>query len=351
MTYLAKPRLRHPTLPCNALGFTRRDYEGKISTLCAGCGHDSISAAIIQACWELEIQPHRVAKLSGIGCSSKTPDYFLGQSHGFNTVHGRMPSVLTGANLANRGLIYLGVSGDGDSASIGIGQFVHAIRRGVNMTYIVENNGVYGLTKGQFSATADQGSMSKKGAVNADAPLDMVTMALQLGASYVGRGFSGDKQQLVPLIKGALAHRGAAFLDVISPCVAFNNHAGSTRSYDWVREHNEAVSRLDVMPPRAEIVADYAPGEAIEVEQHDGSVLRLHKLAEDYDPRDRIAAMSLVQQRHARSEIATGLLYVDPDADDLHGHLGTVETPLNALGAAELSPGAAALERINASLR
>jgi 2-oxoglutarate/2-oxoacid ferredoxin oxidoreductase subunit beta len=216
MTYLAKPKLHHPTLACNAIGFTRRDYEGKISTLCAGCGHDSISAAIIQACWELDIQPHRVAKLSGIGCSSKTPDYFLGQSHGFNTVHGRMPSVLTGANLANRELIYLGVSGDGDSASIGIGQFVHAIRRGVNMVYIVENNGVYGLTKGQFSATADQGSVSKKGVTNTDSPLDLVMMALQLGASYVGRGFSGDKGRLVPLIKGALSHRGAAFLDVIS---------------------------------------------------------------------------------------------------------------------------------------
>ncbi len=351
MTWLAKPKIRHPTLACNAIGFTRRDYEGKISTLCAGCGHDSISAAIIQACWELDIEPHRVAKLSGIGCSSKTPDYFLGQSHGFNTVHGRMPSVLTGANLANRDLIYLGVSGDGDSASIGIGQFVHAIRRGVNMTYIVENNGVYGLTKGQFSATADRGSVSKKGVVNADAPLDMVTMALQLGATYVGRGFSGDKRQLVPLIKGALSHRGAAFIDVISPCVAFNNHAGSTRSYDHVREHNEAVNRLDVMPPRAEIVVDYGSGESIDVEQHDGSILRLHKLDAGYDPRDRIAAMNLIQQRHARGEVVTGLLYIDPGADDLHGHLGTVAAPLNSLEAAELSPGAAALEKINAALR
>ena len=351
MTYLAKPRLHHPTLACNAIGFTRRDYEGKISTLCAGCGHDSISAAIIQACWELDIQPHRIAKLSGIGCSSKTPDYFLGQSHGFNTVHGRMPSVLTGANLANRLLTYLGVSGDGDSASIGIGQFVHAIRRGVDMTYIVENNGVYGLTKGQFSATADQGSVSKKGVANADSPLDLVTMALQLGASYVGRGFSGDKQQLVPLIKGALSHRGAAFLDVISPCVAFNNHAGSTRSYDYVREHNEAVNRLDVMAPRAAIELEQDAGTTIDVPQHDGRLLRLHKLDAAYDPRDRIAALNLVQQRQARGEVVTGLLYVDPEGDDLHGHLGTVETPLNALGPTELGPGAAALARINAALR
>jgi 2-oxoglutarate/2-oxoacid ferredoxin oxidoreductase subunit beta len=351
MTYLAKPKLHHPSLGCNAIGFTRRDYEGKISTLCAGCGHDSISAAIIQACWELDIQPHRVAKLSGIGCSSKTPDYFLGQSHGFNTVHGRMPSVLTGASLANRELIYLGVSGDGDSASIGIGQFVHAIRRGVDMVYIVENNGVYGLTKGQFSATADQGSVSKKGVANTDSPLDMVTMALQLGASYVGRGFSGDKAQLVPLIKGALSHRGAAFLDVISPCVAFNNHAGSTRSYDYVREHNEAVNQLDVILPRAELMVDYDPGQTIDVEQHDGSVLRLRKLDAGYDPRDRLAAMNLIQQRQARGELVTGLLYVDAEAADLHGHLGTVAAPLNSLGADQLNPGAEALDKINAALR
>jgi 2-oxoglutarate ferredoxin oxidoreductase subunit beta len=351
MTYLTKPKLHHPTLACNAIGFTRRDYEGKISTLCAGCGHDSISAAIIQACWELDIEPHRVAKLSGIGCSSKTPDYFLGQSHGFNTVHGRMPSVLTGANLANRSLLYLGVSGDGDSASIGFGQFAHVMRRGVDMVYIVENNGVYGLTKGQFSATADQGSVSKKGVANTDSPLDMVGMALQLGATFVARGFSGDKQQLVPLIKAAIAHRGAAFLDVISPCVAFNNHPGSTKSYDYVREHNDAVNRLDLIPKRAEIVVEYDEGDLLEVEQHDGSVLRLRKLDAGYDPRDRIAAMNIVQQRHASGEVVTGLLYLDPDAGDLHGHLGTVETPLNALGPAELCPGAETLERINASLR
>ena len=351
MTYLAKPKLHHPTLACNAIGFTRRDYEGKISTLCAGCGHDSISAAIIQACWELDIEPHRVAKLSGIGCSSKTPDYFLGQSHGFNTVHGRMPSVLTGASLANRELLYLGVSGDGDSASIGIGQFVHAIRRGVDMVYIVENNGVYGLTKGQFSATADQGSVSKKGVANTDSPLDMVAMALQLGASYVARGFSGDKAQLVPLIKGAIRHRGAAFIDVISPCVAFNNHAGSTRSYDYVREHNEAVSRIDFITPGQEITADYAPGSVVDVPQPDGSVLRLRKLHDGYDPSNRIAAMNHVQERQAQGEIATGLLYVEPDASDLHAALNTSARPLNALGRAELCPGAAALDKLNASLR
>ncbi len=351
MTYLAKPKLHHPALTKNAVGYTRRDYEGKISTLCAGCGHDSISAAIVQACWELDIQPHRVAKLSGIGCSSKTPDYFLGNSHGFNSVHGRMPSVLTGANLANRELIYLGVSGDGDSASIGIGQFAHAMRRGINMVYIVENNGVYGLTKGQFSATADKGSKSKRGIANTDEPLDMIGMALLLGATYVARSFSGDKKQLVPLIKGAIEHQGAAFIDVVSPCVAFNNHAGSTKSYEYVRQHNEAVNRLDFIEGREEITADYAPGETVNVAQHDGSTLRLHKLSADHDPTNRVKAMNYVQERAAKGEVVTGLLYIDPNAVDLHEHLNTVETPLNQLGASELCPGSVALERINASLR
>ncbi|MET0373073.1 MAG: 2-oxoacid:ferredoxin oxidoreductase subunit beta [Rhizorhabdus sp.] len=351
MTYIAKPAFHHPSLNTNALGFTRRDYEGKVSTLCAGCGHDSISASIVQACFEIDLEPHRLAKLSGIGCSSKTPDYFLGASHGFNTVHGRMPSVLTGANLANRDLIYLGVSGDGDSASIGLGQFAHAIRRGVNMAYIVENNGVYGLTKGQFSATADKGSKSKKGVVNSDSGIDLVALALQLGATFVGRSFSGDKDQLVPLIKAALRHKGAAFIDVLSPCIAFNNHKGSTKSFDWVREHNEAVNRLDVMQGRAPIVAQYEPGSMIEVAQHDGSVLRLRKVAADYEPTDRVAAMSYLNQREAAGEIVTGLLYIDPEGEDLHDALGTVKRPLNALSDHELTPPAGALDKINAALR
>jgi 2-oxoglutarate/2-oxoacid ferredoxin oxidoreductase subunit beta len=351
MTYLAKPKLHHPELPQNSLGLTRRDYEGAISTLCAGCGHDSISAAIIQACWELAIQPHRVAKLSGIGCSSKTPTYFLGQSHGFNSVHGRMPSVLTGANLANRELIYLGVSGDGDSASIGLGQFAHSIRRGVNMTYIVENNGVYGLTKGQFSATADRGSKAKRGAVNTDEGIDLVSLALQLGATYVARSFSGDKAQLVPLIKGALTHEGAAFIDVISPCVAFNNHEGSTKSYDYIRDHNEAVNRLDVITMHTEITTEYEPGSVQDVRQHDGSILRLRKLASDFDSSDRIAAMAYVQSRYAEGEVVTGLLYVSPDAHDLHASLETTPQPLNQLGERELCPGSAALAKFNAALR
>src|SRR5256885_11908746 len=294
MTYIAKPRLHHPKLPTNELGYTHRDYEGSVSTLCAGCGHDSISAAIIQACFELSVPPHRIAKLSGIGCSSKTPTYFLGQSHGFNSVHGRMPSVLTGAHLANRELIYLGVSGDGDSASIGLGQFAHCIRRGVDMVYIVENNGVYGLTKGQFSATADKGSNSKRGAVNTDSPIDLVALALQLGASFVARSFSGDKAQLVPLVKVAIQHKGAAFIDVVSPCVAFNNHPGSTKSFDYVRQHNEAVNQLDLMVEREAITADYAPGTVETVVQHDGSVLRLRKLAPEDRKSTRLNSSHLV---------------------------------------------------------
>ena len=351
MTYLAKPKIHHPALPRNALGHTRRDYEGAVSTLCAGCGHDSISAAIIQAFFELDVAPHRVAKLSGIGCSSKTPAYFLGNSHGFNSVHGRMPSVLTGAALANRDLIYLGVSGDGDSASIGLGQFAHVMRRGVNMVYIVENNGVYGLTKGQFSATADKGSKSKRGVVNSEEPIDLVMLAITLGATFVARGFSGDKAQLVPLIRAAVEHRGAAFIDVVSPCVAFNNHAGSTKSYDYVREHNEAVNRLDFISSREEIRTEYAPGETRDVLLHDGSTVRLRKLHDDYNARDKAGAMAYLALRQAAGEVVTGLLYVHPDDGDLHDALDTVDAPLNSLTDADLVPGVAALAAVNQSLR
>ena len=351
MTFIPKPKLHHPELPKNTHGYTRRDYEGTISTLCAGCGHDSISAAIVHACFELDLPPHRIAKLSGIGCSSKTPTYFLGASHGFNSVHGRMPSVLTGANLANRDLIYLGVSGDGDSASIGLGQFAHVMRRGVNMLYIVENNGVYGLTKGQFSATSDKGAKSKRGVLNSDAAIDLVGLALQLGATFVARSFSGDKAQLVPLIKAAIKHEGAAFIDCISPCVAFNNHDGSHKSFDYVRAHNEAVNYLDVITGRDEITVDYQPGSVEIVRQHDGSLIKLRKLADDYDVQDRVAAMNHLQQREAAGEIVTGLLYLDPQPHDLHRHMNTVETPFNELDEAALVPGAAALQKLNASLR
>jgi 2-oxoglutarate/2-oxoacid ferredoxin oxidoreductase subunit beta len=350
MTYIAKPKFHHPGLNKNAVGFTRRDYEGRISTLCAGCGHDSISAALIEACYELDIEPHRVAKLSGIGCSSKTPDYFLGQSHGFNAVHGRMPSVLTGANLANRDLIYLGVSGDGDSASIGLGQFAHCVRRGVNMVYICENNGVYGLTKGQFSATADKGSRSKT-AVNSDSPIDLVSLALLLGAGFVARSFSGDKKQLVPLLKAAITHKGSAILDVISPCVQFNNNPQSTKSYDFVREHNDAVNRIDFIVPREEIVADYEPGTVQIVTQHDGSQLKLSKIDASYDPHDRAKAMAYLQERHAKGEVVTGLLYIENEGEDLHKHLNTVPTPLNKLGEKDLCPGTKALAAINEDYR
>jgi 2-oxoglutarate ferredoxin oxidoreductase subunit beta len=351
MTYLAKPKFHHPKIETNDLGFTHRDYEGAISTLCAGCGHDSISSAIMRACFELSLPPHRIAKLSGIGCSSKTPTYFLGQSHGFNSVHGRMPSVLTGANLANRDLIYLGVSGDGDSASIGFGQFAHAIRRAVNMVYIVENNGVYGLTKGQFSATSDKGSKSKKGVANPDSPIDLAAMALQLGASFVARSFSGDKDQLVPLIKAALEHEGAAFIDVVSPCIAFNNHEGSTKSFDYVRAHNEALNALDFVTTRAPITTEYPEGAAQDVRLHDGSVIRLRKLASHYDVTDRGAAMAYLHQVATSGEIATGLIYLDETASDMHARLGTAAKPLNAMADRDLVPGAAALAKINAGLR
>jgi 2-oxoglutarate ferredoxin oxidoreductase subunit beta len=351
MTYITKPRLHHPSLGKNRVGYTRRDYEGKVSTLCAGCGHDSISAAIIQACWQLDVEPHRVAKLSGIGCSSKTPDYFLGASHGFNTVHGRMPSVLTGAALANRDLLYLGVSGDGDSASIGLGQFAHAMRRGVRMVYIVENNGVYGLTKGQFSATADRGSKSKKGVANSDTAIDLVSLALQLGATYVARGFSGDKAQLVPLIEGAIRHGGAAFIDVVSPCVAFNNHEGSTKSYDFVRAHNEAVARIDFIELAQPRELSANPGDVFDLPQPDGSVMRLRRLRADHDPTSRLSAMDVVQRLSAHGEVATGLIYFDPAATDLHRALKTSATPLNRLDEKALCPGSSALEKLNAGLR
>jgi 2-oxoglutarate ferredoxin oxidoreductase subunit beta len=305
----------------------------------------------VQACFELSIPPHRVAKLSGIGCSSKTPTYFLGASHGFNSVHGRMPSVLTGAALANRDLIYLGVSGDGDSASIGLGQFAHCLRRAVNMTYIVENNGVYGLTKGQFSATADETSKSKKGAAVHDAPIDLVSLAILLGATFVGRSFSGDKTQLVPMLKAAIEHRGAAFIDCISPCVAFNNHPESTKSYDYVRAHNEAMNFLDVIDSREPITADYAPGEVELIRQHDGSLLRLRKTASNYDPTDRVAVLSYLQERQAAGEIVTGLLYLNLDSKDLHERCELVQKPLNQLSDAQLCPGSTALDRINSRLR
>jgi 2-oxoglutarate/2-oxoacid ferredoxin oxidoreductase subunit beta len=346
-----KPKFRHPALPKNELGYTKSDYEGALSTLCAGCGHDSISAAIVQACYQLAIEPHRVAKLSGIGCSSKTPAYFLGNSHGFNSVHGRMPSVATGANLANRDLIYLGVSGDGDTASIGMGQFTHVIRRNLNMVYIVMNNGCYGLTKGQDSATADPGSKNKSGKVNLFNDIDLASLALELGASFVAQSFSGDKTQLVPLIEAALKHPGFAFINVISPCVTFNNNTGSTKSYDYVREHVEATSTVDFVPYESEITAKYDSGSLKSVKMHDGSYLQLHKLANEWDPFNKISAMNAIQTAKANDEILTGLIYINPDTSDLHELIQTNEKPLNKLTQQELCPGSSVLADINADLR
>ena len=295
MSHLPKPKVHHPLLQKNAVGLTRRDYEGALSTLCAGCGHDSITAAIIQAFWELDIPPHKVAKLSGIGCSSKTPAYFLREAHGFNSVHGRMPSIATGAGAANRDLIMIGVSGDGDSLSIGLGQLCHSIRRNVNLLYLLENNGVYGLTKGQFSASADPGSASKKGEINSMSAIDGVLLALTLGATFVARSFSGDKAQLVPIIKAGLTHKGFAFVDVISPCVTFNDHEGSTKSYAYTREHQLEVIQTDFIPNHQEITTDYAPGSLRQVRLHDGSVMNFRKVEEDYDPTDRDRAYAYVR--------------------------------------------------------
>jgi 2-oxoglutarate ferredoxin oxidoreductase subunit beta len=350
MTYI-RPSFRHPALPRNDLGYTVDYYEGSLSTLCAGCGHDSISAAIAQACFEMNIEPHRVAKMSGIGCSSKTPAYFLSNSHGFNSVHGRMPSVATGANLANRKLIYFGVSGDGDTASIGMGQFAHVIRRNLNMVYLVMNNGCYGLTKGQDSATADNGSKNKHGSVNHFEAIDLASLAIELGATFVAQSFSGDKTQLIPLIKAAMSHPGFAFINVISPCVTFNNNPGSTKSYDYVREHMEATATVDFVPIMKEITASYKEGAVEDLQMHDGSIIRLHKLANDWEPTDRLSAINAMQHAKAKGEILTGLLYINPDSGDLHELLETSDKPLNAMTKDELCPGSAILVDINAGLR
>ncbi|MCP4123184.1 MAG: 2-oxoacid:ferredoxin oxidoreductase subunit beta [Bacteroidetes bacterium] len=350
MTYI-RPTFRHPGMPKNKLGYVKSDYEGTISTLCAGCGHDSINGAIVQACFEMSLEPHILAKLSGIGCSSKTPSYFLRNSHGFNSVHGRMPSVATGANLANKNLIYLGVSGDGDTASIGMGQFCHAIRRNLNMTYIVMNNGCYGLTKGQDSATADFGSINKSGNTNNFPSIDLIGLAMGMGATFVARSFSGDKRQLVPMIKAAMSHRGFALIDVISPCVTFNNNSGSTKSYDYVRDHVEATSEFDFVPEKKEITTDYPEGTSKKVTLHDGSMINLSKLSPKWDPTDLISANARLQAAHANEEILTGLIYIDPESRELHDLLGTVDQPLNTLREKELCPGSKTLDKINASFR
>jgi 2-oxoglutarate ferredoxin oxidoreductase subunit beta len=351
MTSIQKPPVRHPGLPRNALGLTTRDYEGAMSTLCAGCGHDSITAAIIQAVWELDLPPHRAAKLSGIGCSSKTTAYFMRQSHGFNAVHGRMPAVASGVHAANRELVCIGISGDGDSLSIGLGQLCHAIRRNVDMLYVLENNGVYGLTKGQFSASADIGSKSKRGEPNAQPPIDPVLLAMTLGATFVARGFSGDKAQLVPILKAGLAHRGFALVDVISPCVTFNDHEASTKSYRFTRGHRHELAPVDFIPVTHEIAAAGAPGSAIRVTMHDGSVVRFRAVSEDYDPTNRDAAYAHIRRLQSQGEVVTGLLYIDGSAPDMHGVSGTIDAPLTQVPYEQLCPGSAALQALQDEYR
>jgi 2-oxoglutarate/2-oxoacid ferredoxin oxidoreductase subunit beta len=351
MTSIAKPRILHEGLRRNALGLTIRDYEGGMSTLCAGCGHDSITAAIVQAFFELDIPPHRVAKMSGIGCSSKTPAYFLGASHGFNSVHGRMPSIATGAGAANRSLHLLGVSGDGDSLSIGLGQFAHAVRRNLNMVYVIENNGVYGLTKGQFSASSDVGSKAKRGEVNRQPPIDAVQLAITLGGSFAARSFSGDREQLLPLLKAAIRHHGFALIDVISPCVTFNDHEDSTKSYAYTRRHFHRAVLADFVPPAEPISATCAEGEATPVELHDGSHIVLRKISKDYDASNRGAVLDYIRAHQRRGEVVTGLLYIEESEPDIHEINATVPEPLNAVPYERLCPGANSLAELQKSFR
>ena len=351
MTSIVKPKIVHQGLRRNALGLTVRDYEGGMSTLCAGCGHDSITAALVQAFFELDVQPHRVAKMSGIGCSSKTPAYFLSASHGFNSVHGRMPSVATGANAANREMYLLGVSGDGDSLSIGLGQFMHALRRNLDMLYIIENNGVYGLTKGQFSASADVGTKAKRGEVNKQPPIDPVQIAMALGGTFVARSFSGDKDQLVPLIKAGITHRGFALIDVLSPCVTFNDHEDSTKSYAHAREFSHRVVHADFVPPAEEIKAAYDAGDALSIELHDGSRIVLRKVAKDYSVGNRGEAIEYIRAHQRKGEIVTGLLYIDEGEPDMHGVNGTTPVPLNAVPYEALCPGRETLAALQKRFR
>ena len=335
----------------NRLGLTPSDYKGKPSTLCKGCGHDAISSQLIRAFFESDVRPHQVAKLSGIGCSSKTPAYFLNHSHGFNAVHGRMPSVATGAVLANRQLVAVGVSGDGDTASIGIGQFVHLVRRNLPLVYIVENNGVYGLTKGQFSATADENAALRSGEVNRLPNIDLCGMAIELGATYVARSFAGDPKQLVALLRGALAHNGTAVLDILSPCVTFNNHAGSTKSYTWGKDNEEPIHILDFVPAMDEIEVEYEEGTDQEVQLHDGSWVRLRKLERAYDPTDRRAAQELLLEANDKNLFLTGLLYLDTSKRTFLDSLEMCDEPLALLDQEQLRPPPEVLDEIVASYR
>ena len=351
MPSITKPVATHPSLQRNQLGLTIRDYEGSMSTLCAGCGHDSITAAIVRAFWELGTEPHKIAKLSGIGCSSKTPTYFVKGAHGFNSAHGRMPSIATGASAANRDLIYIGISGDGDSLSIGLGQLCHAIRRNVRLVYVIENNGVYGLTKGQFSASADVGSKSKRGEPNRMAPIDPVRLGLSLGATFIARSFSGDKEQLVPILKAAVAHRGMALVDVISPCVTFNDHTGSTKSYLQTRRNMVRATETDFVPPASEILAHIGKNGFTSVKLHDGSVVRFTSVPRDYDPTDRARVTEYLDDHQQNGQILTGLLYLDESSADMHELSNASDTPLAQVPYEKLCPGSAALAKLQEEYR
>ena len=351
MPSIAKPIATHPSLQRNELGLTIRDYEGSMSTLCAGCGHDSITAAIVRALWEMSMKPHMLAKMSGIGCSSKTPAYFVNGAHGFNSAHGRMPTITTGAAAANRELTYIGVSGDGDSLSIGIGHMCHAIRRNVKMVYLIENNGVYGLTKGQFSASADVGSKSKRGEANRMAPIDPALLALSIGATFVARSFSGDKEQLVPILKAAFAHRGLALVDVVSPCVTFNDHEGSTKSYQYTRRHEARATETDFVPKASEILAELNGNGVTSVTMHDGSVLRFRTVPPGYDPKDRQRVMAYLQERQSKGEVLTGVLFVDETVADMHELSNTPENALTKVPFEKLCPGSDALSKLQEEYR
>jgi 2-oxoglutarate ferredoxin oxidoreductase subunit beta len=340
-----------PPLKINRIGLQVLDYKGGKTTLCAGCGHNAISERIIDAMYEMGVKPERVIKPSGIGCSSKTPAYFLSRSHSFNAVHGRMPSVATGAILANRSLITIGVSGDGDTASIGIGQFVHLMRRNLPIIYIIEDNGVYGLTKGQFSATADVGSKLKTGVINDLPPIDTCAMAIELGATLVGRSFSGDKKQLHSMLKAAIAHNGTVMLDVVSPCVTFNDHEGSTKSYKYMKDHEEPLQDISFVPAFEEIDVDYDPGTTTEVTMHDGSRLRLRKLEEEYNPTNKIAAIKRMMEAHEKGEVLTGLFYVNTKAPNFIEMLNITEEPLATLPESVVRPGREVLEQVMEELK
>jgi len=340
-----------PPKKVNRIGLEVGDYRGNKTTLCAGCGHNAITERIIEAFYAMGVTPHRVVKLSGIGCSSKSPAYFLSASHGFNAVHGRMPSVATGSMLANRNLMAIGVSGDGDTASIGVGQFVHLMRRNLPVIYIIEDNGCYGLTKGQFSATADIGSKLKTGVVNDLPPIDTCALAIMLGATYVGRSFSGDKKQLLALIEGAIAHRGTAMLDVISPCVTFNDHEGSTKSYSYVKDHDEPIGDVSFIPFFEDITVDYDPGTTQDIMLHDGSHILLKKLGADYDPSNKAEALRVLTEAHDEGEIVTGLFYIDTQRPDFLGLLNLVDEPLATLPESRVRPPQEVLDAVMAELK